>query len=134
MILLPLFYQPFPFYGKNLNPPFFRKIWKLKPPPLLYKVGGAGSGSEGVPTMESLKTEGMLQVEKCWFFRKLSKAFITSARLTNRFVNVGGAENKSSQKTIMACELRSPKITSHDHLYSWNPSVKEKKGGVRNFP
>ena len=33
-----LFYQPFPWFGKNLNPPFFRKFRKSKPP--LYKVGG----------------------------------------------------------------------------------------------
>ena len=37
----PLFYQPLPFYGKNLNwldPPFFSKIFKNPPPPLL-RVG-----------------------------------------------------------------------------------------------
>ena len=37
----PLFYQPLPFYGKNLNwldPPFFSKIFK-NPPPSIIKGG-----------------------------------------------------------------------------------------------
>ena len=30
-----LFYQPFPFYGKNMNPPFSKKFWKLKLYPMV---------------------------------------------------------------------------------------------------
>ena len=34
---IPLFYQPLPLYGKNLNLPFSGKFWKLKSP--IYKGG-----------------------------------------------------------------------------------------------
>ena len=34
---LPLFYQPLPFHGKNLNTTYLGKFWKLKSP--LYKMG-----------------------------------------------------------------------------------------------
>ena len=39
----PLIYQPFPFYEKNLNPPFLQKVRKLKPS-LFRKGGGRGGG------------------------------------------------------------------------------------------
>ena len=46
----PLFYQPLPFYGKNMNlsPPIFKKFWKLKPP--IIKEGDSNYDMRLLPT------------------------------------------------------------------------------------
>ena len=48
-----LFYQPFPFYGKNLNPHFFKNFENCeKSKPLFIKGSGVRRG--GGPTMSMI--------------------------------------------------------------------------------
>lgn len=61
----PLFYQTLSFYGKNINPLFSKRFWKLNPPNPLYK--GEGSNDD----LTTILSNCLVNTFSCPFVRKL---------------------------------------------------------------